>query len=47
MVIKPGRTLTITEAEVIVVKEGRERSCAHMVQTLMCLQGRSDMPAAG
>lgn len=46
-VIKPGRTLTVTEAEVTVVKEGRERPCAHMVQTLMCLQGRSDMPTAG
>lgn len=46
-VIKPGRTLTVTEAEVIVVKEGQERPCAHMVQTLMCLQGRPDMPAAG
>ena len=46
-VIKPGRTLTVTEAEVTVVKAGRERPCAHMVQTLMCLQGRSDMPTAG
>ena len=46
-VIKPGRTLTVTEAEVIVVKNGGERPCAHMVQTLMCLQGRPDMPAAG
>ena len=46
-VIKPGRTLTVTEAEVVVVKDGRERPCAHMVQTLMCLQGRPDMPAAG
>ena len=46
-VIKPGRTLTVTEAEVIVVKNGGERTCAHMVQTLMCLQGRPDMPAAG
>ncbi|WP_420347566.1 PaaI family thioesterase [Pelagibius sp.] len=46
-VIKPGRTLTVTEAEVIVVKNGGQRTCAHMVQTLMCLQGRPDMPAAG
>lgn len=36
-VIKPGRTLTVTEAEVIVVKEGQERPCAHMVQTLIML----------
>jgi len=46
-VIKPGRTLTVTEAEVMVAKNGSERTCAHMVQTLMCLQGRADMPAAG
>lgn len=46
-VIKTGRTLTVTEAEVTVVKNGGARACAHMVQTLMCLQGRPDMPAAG
>ncbi|NIA72139.1 PaaI family thioesterase [Pelagibius litoralis] len=46
-VIKPGRTLTVTEAEVIVVKDGKAKACAHMLQTLMCLQGRADMPAAG
>lgn len=46
-VIKTGRTLTVTEAEVTVVKNGSARACAHMVQTLMCLQGRPDMPAAG
>jgi len=31
----------------MVAKNGSERTCAHMVQTLMCLQGRADMPAAG
>ena len=41
-VIKPGRTLTVTEADVVVIKDGRERTCAHMVQTLMCLRGRPD-----
>lgn len=46
-VIKPGRTLTVTEAEVIVVKGGRAKNCAHMLQTLMCLQDRSDLPQAG
>ncbi len=46
-VIKPGRTLTVTEAEVAVVKDGKAKACAHMLQTLMCLQGRSDMPQAG
>ncbi|WP_299616857.1 PaaI family thioesterase [Pelagibius sp.] len=46
-VLKPGRTLTVTEAEVSAVKNGEQRVCAHMVQTLMCLQGRADMPTAG
>ena len=46
-VVKPGRTLTITEAEVSVVKNGAEKVCARMSQTLMCLAGRADMPQAG
>lgn len=46
-VVKPGRTLTVTEAEVSVVKDGREKPCARMAQTLMCLAGRPDMPQAG
>ncbi|MEO3431480.1 PaaI family thioesterase [Pelagibius sp. CAU 1746] len=46
-VVKPGRTLTVTEAEVLVVKDGREKACARMTQTLMCLTGRPDMPQAG
>lgn len=46
-VVKPGRTLTITEAEVFIVKEGEEKICAWLTQTLMCLAGRPDMPQAG
>lgn len=46
-VVKPGRTLTVTEAEVSVVKDGVEKSCARLSQTLMCLNGRPDMPLAG
>jgi uncharacterized protein (TIGR00369 family) len=46
-VIKPGRTLTVTEAEVSVVKNGAEKPCARMTQTLMCLSGRPDVPQAG
>jgi uncharacterized protein (TIGR00369 family) len=46
-VVKPGRTLTVTEAEVSVVKNGSAKVCARMAQTLMCLAGRSDMPQAG
>jgi uncharacterized protein (TIGR00369 family) len=46
-VVKPGRTLTVTEAEVSVVKNGAEKPCARLTQTLMCLAGRPDMPQAG
>ncbi len=46
-VVKPGRTLTVTEAEVSVVKDGVEKPCARLSQTLMCLAGRPDMPQAG
>lgn len=46
-VVKPGRTLTICDVEVFVEKGGREKVCAKMQQTLMCLHDRADMPAAG
>lgn len=46
-VVKPGRTLTVTEAGVSVVKNGAEKPCARLSQTLMCLSGRPDMPVAG
>lgn len=46
-VVKPGRTLTVTEAEVSVVKNGAEKPCARLSQTLMCLNGRPDLPQAG
>ena len=46
-VIKPGRTLTVCDLDVEVVKNGRAKRCATGLQTLMCLQGRADMPTAG
>lgn len=46
-VFKPGRTLTVCDVEVLVAKGGREKICAKMQQTLMRLDGRADMPAAG
>ena len=46
-VVKPGRTLTVTEAEVAVVKNGAAKPCARLSQTLMCLAGRPDMPWSG
>ncbi len=41
-VVRPGRTLTVSQIEVAVVKDGVERPCAVGLQTLMCLDGRSD-----
>ncbi len=42
-VVRPGRTLTVSRAEVSVVKEGRERVCAILQQTLMTITGRPDV----
>lgn len=44
---KPGRTLTICEFEVFVFRGGRSKTCALGLQTLMCMQGRADMPQSG
>jgi acyl-coenzyme A thioesterase PaaI-like protein len=41
-VLKPGRTLTVCEIDVVSVKEGKATACAHGLQTLMCLMGRPD-----
>jgi uncharacterized protein (TIGR00369 family) len=46
-VCKPGRTLTTCEVEVFVRKNGEDRLCAKMLQTLMRLDGRVDRPKAG
>lgn len=40
-IIKAGRTLTLTEARVYGVAEGKERLCAHMTATIMTVQGRA------
>jgi acyl-coenzyme A thioesterase PaaI-like protein len=42
-VIRPGRTLTATRADVLVVKAGRETLCGMMQQTLMRIVGRADV----
>jgi uncharacterized protein (TIGR00369 family) len=42
-VIKPGRTLTITDLKVFGVSEGARTLCASGQQTLMCLVDRSDL----
>jgi len=46
-VVKSGRTPTVTEAEVFVLKDEAEKACARMAQTLICLAGRPDMPQPG
>lgn len=45
-VVKPGRTLSVCDVEVFVEKDGRERLCARLLQTLMRLDGRPDGPGA-
>ncbi len=42
-VVRPGRTVTVSRAEVVVIKEGRERVCAILQQTLMTISGRPDV----
>ena len=42
-VLRPGRTLTVTRADVFVVKDGVETVCATMQQTLMRIVGRADV----
>ena len=42
-VVRPGRTLTVSRAEVFAVKDGSRRSVALMQQTLMCITGRPDV----
>ena len=41
-VLRPGRTLVVTRADVSVTKEGAQTLCATMLQTLMTMHGRPD-----
>ena len=41
-VVRPGRTLIVTKAEVIAVKDGKETLCALMQQTIMVMHGRAE-----
>jgi len=41
-VVRPGRTLVVSRADVVVCKDGCETLCATLLQTLMTLHGRSD-----
>jgi uncharacterized protein (TIGR00369 family) len=42
-VVRPGRTLTVSRADVWVVKNGRETLCGTLQQTLMRIVGRPDV----
>jgi uncharacterized protein (TIGR00369 family) len=42
-VVRPGRTLTVSHAEVSVIKDGEERVCAILQQTLMTIIGRPEV----
>ena len=39
-VIKPGRTITVSQADVMVTKDGRERLCATLTATNMAIHGK-------
>ena len=41
-VVRPGKTLIITQAEVFAVKDGRETLCALMQQTIMVMHGKTE-----
>jgi uncharacterized protein (TIGR00369 family) len=39
-VVRPGRTLVVTKAEVYALKDGKETLCALMQQTIMVMHGK-------
>lgn len=41
-VLRPGRTLVLTKAEVFAVAGGQEKLCAVMQQTIMVMQGKAE-----
>ena len=41
-VVRPGRTLIVTKAEVFAVKDGQETLCALMQQTIMVMHGKTE-----
>lgn len=44
-VVKPGRTLTVCDVEVFALADGREKLCAKMLQSLICLADKPDRAA--
>ena len=41
-VVRAGRTLIVTKADVFAVKESQETLCAVMQQTIMVMQGKTE-----
>ncbi len=41
-VVRPGRTLIVTQAEVFALRDGRETLCALMQQTIMVMPGKGE-----
>ena len=41
-VVRPGRTLIVTQAEVYALKAGQEKLCALMQQTIMVIYGKAE-----
>src|SRR5574343_1250232 len=41
-VVRPGKTLIVTQAEVFAVKNGEEKLCALMQQTIMVMHGKDE-----
>lgn len=41
-VVRPGRTLIVTKAEVFALKDGKETLCALMQQTIMVMRGKTE-----
>ncbi|MCY0853775.1 PaaI family thioesterase [Cupriavidus sp. D39] len=44
-IVRPGRTLIVTQAKVFSVKNDQEKLCALMQQTMMVMHGMEDAPA--
>lgn len=41
-VVRPGRTLIVTQGEVFAVRDGKENLCALMQQTIMVMHGKTE-----
>lgn len=41
-VVRPGRTLIVTKAEVFAIRDGKETLCALMQQTIMVMHGKAE-----